>query len=312
MRRAALALAFVLAEANCRHTPEELLVSHDSGSTGSPADAGARSDARAFCDDAFGADAERLREKCSAADLGVSQAVARAAANLCSGDLASALSQRRATFDVDAGRQCVEMLRSKAMPQSREDDTFFLYPPCDRVLVGTQAEGGACRFSVECADGLACVGYRPGVDGACKRPPRTGEACSVQAFATFLNAPAAALHHPPCARGAWCDGAVCQARAAAGKGCKANDGCAEGLACTRGKCGRRGEAGATCTSSADCSFSLWCDRTGDGGAGKCAEKRAEGHPCNAADACRGRCDVPNLSDAGGVTSGVCASVCGSG
>jgi hypothetical protein len=332
MRRALLALVFVLAAAHCRRSPEEPTAPGDAGGTESPslsrptavgapvesaeassvADAGGRSDARAFCDDAFGADAERLRAKCNAADLAVSQAVARAAADLCSGDFGSALSRSRATFDASVARQCVEMLRTKAMTQSSEDDTFFLHPPCDRVLAGIQPEGGACRFSVECADGLACVGYRPGADGACKKPPRAGEPCSFQVYATILNAPAAALHHPPCARGAWCDGAVCQRRAAAGTSCKANDVCAEGLACVRGKCGPRGASGAACAISADCAFGLWCDRTVDGGAGKCAEKRAEAQPCAAFDACRGRCDAPNFSDAGGVPIGVCASVCGSG
>ena len=43
--------------------------------------------------------------------------------------------------------------------------------PCDRVLLGLQAEGQPCRFSIECKDGLACVGYEIGVDGTCKKPP---------------------------------------------------------------------------------------------------------------------------------------------
>jgi hypothetical protein len=337
MRPAVLALALVAAGTGCRHAPDEPVTEHDSGSTESPAsrlapEAGAADSAAAspralrsaadggppevsaFCEDAFGADAERLRAKCSTADLGVSEAVAHAAANLCSGDVASALARGRATFDATAARRCVDMLHAQPMTQSREDDTFFLHAPCDRVLVGTQAEGGPCRFSVECGDGLACVGYRSGTDGVCKKPPRAGETCSIQAYATILNGPAAALHHAPCAHGAWCDGAVCQPRAGTGKSCKFDEACAEGLACARGRCAPRASRGRACAASADCMFGLWCDRTDDAGvAGKCADKRAEGQACTAPDACKGRCDFPGPdAGGGGGASGVCASVCGSG
>ena len=45
---------------------------------------------------------------------------------------------------------------------------MFAHFPCDRILVGTQAEGQACLFSIECKEGLACEGYAIGAEGVCK------------------------------------------------------------------------------------------------------------------------------------------------
>jgi hypothetical protein len=325
MRRVALAPALLLAVFACHRAPEELVVARDAAASTSPAlpqtgdaapaasapaESGTRAELRDFCADAFGADREHLRNVCSAADLSVSQAVVRAAGNLCTADLTSALSRGRATFDAEAGHRCVEMLRAKPMTRTSEVDTFFSHSPCDRVVVGTQASGGPCRFSVECQDGLACVGYRPGIDGSCKKPPRAGDSCSVQAYATILNAPAAALHHPGCAPGAWCDATTCRERAPAGKACSTSDACAEGLVCSRGRCSAPGRARGACDKNEDCAFGLWCDRTLGGG--QCAEKRAEGQSCSTPEACKGRCDVPAGRDGGSTSSGSCVAVCGSG
>ncbi len=326
MRGLLLASVFALAAVGCHKAPEELVTVREAGAVevssagaagdaapgavGSPDDAG-RLAVHEFCDDAFGADTEHLRSTCSAVDFKVSEGVARAAGRLCATDIASAMSRARATFDPEAARRCVEMLRARPVTQTSQGDTLFAHAPCDRVLLGAEPEGKPCRYSVECRDGLACVDYRPGVDGTCKKPPRTGEACSYQAFATILNAPAAALHHPECARGAWCDGSTCRARAPAGKACTTSNACAEGLSCTMGKCGPFARTGAACATTADCAFGLWCDRAADGGTGRCAERRAEGQPCTDQDSCKGRCEMPKLLDAAPSGHGSCVSVCGS-
>jgi hypothetical protein len=173
MRRAPLASLFFVAAlvGACHGAPAEQVSTHDAAALdasspqvpdaarveGSPgaADAGA-SPQREFCNDVFSADVDRLREKCAPEDLKMSQAIARAAANLCFSDLASALDRSRASFDADAARRCVEMLRSKQLERASESDTVFQHFPCDRVLLGMQAEGQPCRFSIECKDGLAC------------------------------------------------------------------------------------------------------------------------------------------------------------
>jgi hypothetical protein len=333
-------LAVVAATWSCRQAPEE----PGAGGDGSPPDAaaavsaeaaseaaspaasvpapgpvadaggadGGRAAERAFCNEAFTADVDRLREKCAPADLTLMQSLARAAANLCFSDLASGLARSRAAFDEEAGRKCVEMLRQKQLPQTSETDSLFMHFPCDRVLLGTQAEGQACRFSIECKDGLACVGYQIGGDGTCRNPPKAKEACTLQPFGTILTEAVASLHHPACAAGAFCDGATCQPRVPAGKACAKSNVCAAGLSCVMGKCGARAAAGGACTSASDCTFGLWCDRTGDGGPGKCTAKNPDGKECTVQDACKGHCDIPKGPDGKPSGPGKCVAVCGSG
>jgi len=265
-----------------------------------------------FCDDVYSADLARMREKCSPADFDVSQSIGRMAAKLCSHDLQMAVGRSRATVDRDAAGKCTEMLRDKALAQTSEVDSVFAHFPCDRVLVGTEGEGQPCLFSIECKEGLACVGYKIGEDGTCKKPPKAKEACTGQPFGTVINDAAAALHHPACAKGAYCDGSTCQPRVAAGKPCDKSDSCAEGLSCVQGKCGARGAVASACAASTDCAYGLWCDRSGDAGGGKCANKHLDAQPCTSEDACKGRCDMPKGKDGRPHPPGTCVAVCGSG
>jgi len=274
------------------------------------ADGGVKAALHAFCSGAFSADEERMRGKCSAPDFTLTQSMGRAAAGVCANDLAIALGRSRATFDADAGRKCVEMLHQKQLAQSSETDMIYSHVPCDRVLVGSQPEGQPCRFSVECRDGLACVGYKIGVDGTCKKPPAAKEACTLQPYGSLVNVAASAMHHPACAAGSFCDGTTCQPRVSPGKACSKSEACATGLSCVMGKCGLRPGTGTACVAAGDCAFGLWCDRGGAGAAGKCAAKRADGQDCTSNDACKGHCELPVKPD--GHTPGKCAAVCSSG
>lgn len=324
----AAAAAFIAA---CHHEPPELVqvdaaspspstssstpLASSSAETADPVDAGGADSGQqatlhAFCSGAFSADEERMRDKCSTADQTLTQSMGKAAAGVCANDLTIALGRSRASFDADVGRKCVEMLHRKELAQTSETDTLFQHAPCDRVLLGLQPEGQACRFSVECKEGLACVGYKVGVDGTCKKPPGANETCTLQPYGSLVNVAGSALHHPACAAGAFCDGTTCQPRVQPGKACSKSAACAAGLSCVMGKCGLRAGTGATCASQGDCAFGLWCDRPGDGGAGKCAAKRAEGQDCTSPAACKGRCDLPGKPD--GHTAGKCVAICGSG
>jgi hypothetical protein len=328
-----------LAAAACHHSPEEASVDAAPEATtiaqpeaAAPEAAAADerpeeqdaapSPASAFCTAAYSADLERLRTKCAPGDLEASQGLTRVAANMCARDMSLATARGRVTFDQGAADKCVDMLRRAPLNQSSEADTIFTHAPCDRVLVGTQGEDDPCRFSVECKDGLACVGYRIGGEGICKKPPRLKETCARQPFGTTLNETAASLHHPACVRGAWCDGGTCKPRVTTGKACTSGLECADGLACVTGKCGARVPAGGACVHESDCVFGLRCDRSGgagapplngtvDAGGGRCAVKRPEGESCTSFDDCKGRCDLPKST--GGVRApGRCVSVCGSG
>lgn len=318
----------------CHHAPEEKTTPIEAGApsplgslAGLPpalggaagpdagADAG-RSDLRDFCTDAYTADATRMGTKCSPQDTNFARGLARAASNLCANDMNAAVARGRTSFDPDAAKQCIQMLQNSDAPRTSETDTFFQHFPCDRVLLGTQAQGDACRFSVECKDGLACVGYKIGADGACQKPPKAGEACTQQRFASVLNEEAATMHHPECVPTAWCDGKSCQPRIAAGQACVNPASCVAGLTCVMGKCGKLGGAGAGCFSSNDCAFGSWCNRTPEvlagGTKGKCEAKRPASAVCPAIDACKGRCDMPRPADGGEPTTGRCVATCGSG
>ncbi len=341
-RPALAALAMLAAVAGCKGAPSELEAAHDAGAPtpaasapapstdAAPADAagpaptpaglpvpdGGRADVRDFCRDAYGADEARMKDKCSPRDLALTQNLGRIAQGTCVQDLESALTPRpdaRVSFDHDAARQCIQTLRDKPSQRTSDTDTLFSHEPCDKVLVGLQAEGKACRFSVDCKAGLSCEGYAVGVDGVCKKPPKVGEACLAQRFGSSINEPAAELHHPACAAGAYCDGKTCQATLGAGKPCKPSSfypSCASGLTCVGGVCGTLGPDGAACKTTADCVFGLVCEQAG--GESHCAAKRAAGAPCTQADACKGRCDDLVTGDAGTAHPGHCTDVCGSG
>jgi hypothetical protein len=331
MRHVFPAIAALVLAAACHSAPEELPPSDaspaprpsasavtSSSASGAPSssppaveDAGP-ANLRDFCEGAFTADVERLHDKCSPADLALTQSMARAAANLCTSNLAMAIARSRASFDDDAAHACIAMLKAKQLAQASETDTVFAHAPCDRVLVGQQPVEQPCRFSIECKEGLACVGYKVGVDGTCKKPPAVHEGCTLQPYGTIFNEAAAEPHHPACAAGAFCDGASCQPRVATGKACSNATSCASGLSCVQHTCGRRGAAGAACGVSADCTFGLWCDRSGEGGAGQCAAKRAEGAACTVGETCKGRCDIPRGRDGKPAGPGKCVATCGSG
>lgn len=325
---AAAAALLALLVGACHGSPDEKVTPADAGTSvlaasGTPiADAGprvypilsdaGRPDLRAFCNDVYSADDQRLAAKCNSKDLNVNKGMARAAANLCADDMNSAVLHARASFDADAAKHCVDMLRSTPIERKSEDDTLFGHYPCDVVLVGSQPEGQPCRFSVECKEGLACEGYSIGVDGVCKKPPKLGEACIIQRFGNILNVAAVEPHHPACAAGLWCDGQKCQKRVAAGGSCGGAASCAGGLSCVMGKCASPAALGANCNVTADCAFGTWCDHTKGGGTGVCAAQRAAGELCVSPEACKGRCDMSSPVDAGPVRFGHCADVCSSG
>jgi hypothetical protein len=319
----------VLVVACCHRAPEEPAAATDAATdAGHSAGGEARADAAAsstapgdggrgqahdFCLDAYLADYDRLRATCTSVDANRIQSLASVAAGLCTRDLTAVLAASRASFDSEAASRCVEMLREKALPRSSESDTFFEHFPCDRVLLGTQETGKRCRFSVECKDGLACVVTPPGPEGTCMIPPAAGSACSRQAISSTLNDPAAALHHPACAKGSWCDGRTCQSRLGTGKSCVSRESCTDGLACVMGKCAAPSPLGGLCQKSSDCVFGLRCAAgSADAGGGQCRAKLTAGADCANADSCKGRCDLATGPDGKQLDHGKCVPVCGSG
>jgi hypothetical protein len=232
--------------------------------------------------------------------------LARAAAKLCTRDLATLLGAGHATFDAAAAKKCVATIKTVPEKKPMEGETFFSRTPCDRVVLGTRGEGEACRWPPECKDGLACDGYKVGTDGTCKKLAPVGGKCSTQAYGGIFNELALAVHHGPCAKGAYCQAGTCVARGAAGVPCARSSQCADGLVCTMSKCAAAlATAGGACSRTADCAEGLYCDTASS----KCAAKKSAGEAC-ASDECKGYCDVPPKEPKG--TAGKCVSSCGSG
>jgi hypothetical protein len=263
------------------------------------------SDAEAFCTGAFLADAEMLKSKCSDKDYGSSIGLERSAAKFCTKDVSTLLGFGRAKLDSVTGKACIDAIKTAAATAvSGANDTFFTFPPCDHVFVGSVKEGGACRWPPECNDGLTCVGYAVGVDGTCKKPAKVGGACTTQAFGGVLNETALSMHHASCIAGSYCDGKTCVARAADGGACVSTKTCAVGHSCVMGKCAKaRAVAGAACAKNDDCALGLMCDSA------TCVEKKSAGASCTK-DQCKGWCDIPTTPP--GQKTGTCTSSCGSG
>ena len=231
----------------------------------------------------------------------------RTAAKLCTRDLTQLASRKNSTFDPAVAKQCVAAIKNAPEKKPIEGETFFSRPPCDLVVTGKVADGGACRWPPECKDGLACDGYKVGVDGTCKKLAAIGAKCSAQAFGGVFNEMALALHHGPCVKGAYCEAGTCVARGAAGAPCARTSTCADALTCYMSKCSKGGlaTAGGPCSRTADCALALYCD-TATSANGKCADKKSAGSACTN-DECKGYCDMPKNAKAGS-----CLSTCGSG
>jgi hypothetical protein len=99
------------------------------------------------------------------------------------------------------------------------------------------AEGNSCRFSSQCAAGLACVA------DVCASEPTLGEVCDSFLFGGH-----------DCASGFICDAEVCKAARFPGQSCGGDlETCAEGL-CVDGICVPRKENDAACETSNECRF----------------------------------------------------------
>jgi hypothetical protein len=313
---AAMAAGAVVVVVACARTPEPSPSASSSSSASSspqaasaPASASAArptrdlTDVETLCAGAYMGDAPILEQRCSKKDYQTAIALERAAAHLCVNDMNTLIGGGRAKLDSTKTDACIDAVRdaaSKAAPGTQGTGVFTI-APCDVAVTGTVAEGAACRFPPECAAGLTCVGYQVGIEGACKKPAKVGGDCSPQRYGGVFDERALALHHVPCASGAYCDGHKCVLRAKDGAACTSSDVCADGHACVMGKCAAAPSAqGGACASNKDCGQGLFCDGA------TCAAQKAAGEACKA-DQCKGVCDVP-----AGKTDGTCVASCGSG
>lgn len=287
-----------------------------SGETSTP-DGG---DGAAFCDATYGVVKAGFEGCCASGDTTTDDyvfidTIFGIVLKACEDDLTSAIERGRVRYDASAAQACEASFRQtvsqgECWPQidtNGPGKPIFGASACTGVVTGLQGAGAPCAVDFECADGLTCVGWAQGVDGACTMPGGPGAACERAADAgAGLYVEWGLGTHPSCAEGAYCPGSACVAQSGSGGSCTSNDACTSGLTCHLGTCGTAGPAasGGACKSKSDCQEGLYCDPSGN----TCQPRAPAGGACpSGSDVCKGYCAVPD-----GGSNGVCSAVCGSG
>lgn len=154
---------------------------------------------------------------------------------------------------------------------------------CDGLVRGALDEGKPCRSSLECGDGLRCLGAGPTDMGVCRKPLPTGFPCgiSVDTLAALTRQDTYEARHPECS--GYCAQRRCNDLVAEGGACKLSVECGAGKVCDEGKCraGTLPGEGRTCKLA--CAPGLRCDK------GTCVGPKEEGAPCERDFECRGGC-----------------------
>ena len=279
----------------------------------------------AFCDQTYGALRVAFEGCCTSGDVTTDQykfidAIYVALTGDCESRLSSAIAKGRVTFDPTAAQACVTSFQQIIaagvcwgnIDTNQPGAAEYASSACTGVVTGLQAAGKPCAIDLECADGLACVGWTGSTDGTCTTPGAAGKPCEQAADAgSALDLDYGFGSHPPCAVGAYCVTPTCKAQGAAGAACTEDQACMTGMTCHLGHCAAAGPSadGGTCDTKVDCVQGLYC-ALGDGGAtpGACLPREVAGGPCTSSgDQCKGICVSPD-----GGAGGVCTAVCGSG
>jgi hypothetical protein len=154
---------------------------------------------------------------------------------------------------------------------------------CLGILHGTVKAGGACRSSLECADGAFCAGLGATRGGRCAAPSPARSICGTgtDSLAAFTGQDDSGRRHPECA--GYCASRQCRDAVAVGEACTTAVACGPGARCIGGKCstGDLPAAGKACTEV--CAPGARCVK------GTCAATKAEGEPCASDTECRVAC-----------------------
>jgi hypothetical protein len=220
---------------------------------------------------------------------------------LCVGQLSAALRDGAVTVDLTAVASC-----ESAIAKAQQGCDWVRPRPhdapaaCRALVTGTRATGAVCRSSLECLDGLSCLGVGPTDPGRCAPPQRDGVPChtSVDPLASVTAATSSLEErHPPCA--GYCAMRRCAPLAKTGNACRSSRQCGADARCKDGLCtaGSQAVAGESCSAD-ECVSGLHCV------AGKCAAIKKPGDSCRIDGECPGACVKEP-----GATSGVCRMQC---
>jgi hypothetical protein len=243
--------------------------------------------AKKLCEAIHEQPARRKAECCSSAGRGPLASVTLLV-NECVRVLSFALREKSVSLDPADVDKCVE-----AGPKATEGcewvTPFAPRPPpaCDGVIKGLLQEGAHCRASLECVDGLRCLGSGPTAPGRCTKPLPRGGPCShaVDTLASYTGQTTSDARHPECA--GYCAQRWCADIVPVGGECSSTVQCGAGRHCIEKKCaeGPLPEAGAPCRSGL-CAEGARCS------AGKCVPLGVTGEACERDADCRSGCEKP--------------------
>lgn len=215
--------------------------------------------------------------------------------------LSHALRDKSVSLDSAAVDACVS-----AMNAAHEGCTWVgpvnvpVPAACDGIVRGSIAEGKRCRSSLECIEGLHCIGVGPTDAGVCRKPPPSGYPCTlaVDTLGALTRQDSLETHHPECA--GYCEQRRCQDFVALHGACKTNAACGAGRVCLGGSCeeGSLPEEGKPCAKGT-CARGLRCEK------GTCVGLKPEGARCSLDVECKGGC----IRGDGG-KEGTCGMKCG--
>lgn len=218
----------------------------------------------------------------------------------CVRNLTGALNSGAVTLDEAAVAEC-----RTAMQKAHEGCEWVgphglpLPDACVGILHGTLEPGAQCRSSLECKDGLRCLGVGPTDPGVCGPPARAGAFCetAVDPLAVYVREDGYETRHPACA--GFCDRNRCADPVDVGAACRTNAECGRDRRCTDRVCveGARAKAGEACLGG-DCERGLRCvDR-------RCARPKPAGEACAKDAECLAAC-----VRAGASAEGACGRSC---
>jgi hypothetical protein len=169
---------------------------------------------------------------------------------------------------------------------------------CRGIVRGALLANAPCRSSLECGDGMRCLGLSTIDVGTCGPPKPSGSQCNaaIDTLATYTREDGVDRAHPECS--GYCARFRCTDAIPVGGACKLDAQCGGHARCEGGRCTQTPVpvVGEAC--SIECANGARCFR------GECVTPKGEGDACESMAQCRGLC----VGADGGV-QGACAKSC---